>query len=229
VVTSLDGLDVGLLNGLWGTQRARQVVVNLLLLRALRSRVRFKLAVNTVITPETIDEARSVLDLACDLGVWFVPVPVNHGHRPEQRLLDDPRYRALADLILERKRRGHRIIGSERLLRNLLTCAPYRCYTTLKPHVWPDGAVCWPCRAATHVRPVDIRLLDHDSFDAAYRAGRERINPDDFHGTAAHQCGGDCAWMQNYTTARYMDGIADPLGGGFLAELHEFALNRKNW
>jgi hypothetical protein len=43
------------------------------------------------------------------------------------------------------------------------------------------------------------------------------------HGGGAHQCGGDCAWMQNYTTSRYLDGLAHPLRSGFLRELKEFA------
>jgi hypothetical protein len=79
------------------------------------------------------------------------------------------------------------------------------------------------------VEPVPIRLLDHATFDQAYEAGRKQINPNFFHGQAKNQCGGNCAWMQNYTTARYLDGITNPVGSGFLSELYEFALNRKNW
>ncbi len=229
VIVSLDGLHMGRLNKLWGVKKAEQVFVNLLLLKELRKHVKFKLVVNTVITRETVDEASAVLDLACDLDVWFVPVPVNHMHEPDRALLEDPGYRALVERILRRKKEGRRIIGSSRLLERLLTCEPYECLTALKPHVWSNGEICWPCRASSNVEPVPVRLLDHTTFDQAYEAGRRRINPNFFHGQAKNQCGGNCAWMQNYTTARYMDGITNPLNSGFLTELHEFALNRKNW
>lgn len=229
IIVSLDALELERLDRIWGVKQARQVVVNLLMLRELRRQVRFKLAVNTVITPETIDEAWAVLDLACDLDLWFVPVPVNYKHRPSTELLEDPRYRALVEVILTRKRQGHKIIGSTNLLRRLLYCEPYQCLTALKPHVWSNGAISWPCRASANVPPADISLLEYRSFDEAYAAGRKKVNPDNFHGPAANQCGGDCAWMQNYTTARYLDGLVNPLGNGFLQELYEFALNRRNW
>jgi len=229
IIVSLDALHLPTLNSLWGIETARQVLVNILLLRELKKDVTFKLAVNTVITPQTIEEAHAVLDLVCDLGLWFVPVPVNFKHRPEEALLTDNRYRRLVETILDRKRKGYKIIGSETLLRRLLYAEPYQCYTALKPHVWSNGHLCWPCRASANVAPKDINLLAHRSFDDAYEEGRRHINPDFFHGPGPAQCGGDCAWMQNYTTARYLDGLTHPLTTGFLEELSEFALNRKNW
>lgn len=228
IIVSLDGLQLDRLNVLWGVKKARQVVVNILMLRELRRLVKFKQVVNTVITPDTIDEAAAVLDLACDLDLWFVPVPENFKHEPNRKLLDDPRYQALAARIIERKRAGHKIIGSTTLLRKLLYAEPYQCLTALKPHVWSNGHIAWPCRASINVQPADVNLLDFDSFDAAYAAGRAQVNPDSFHGPAINQCGGQCAWMQNYTTARYMDGLTDPLGSGIASEFFEFAFGPRD-
>ncbi len=224
VIVSLDGLHKRRLNKLWGVKQADRVLTNLLMLRSLQEKVRFKLAVNTVITPDSIDEARSVLDLADDLGVWFVPVPVNYHHAPDRGMLKDPAYVELSNLILKRKKAGAKIIGSPTLLKRLLKAEPYRCITALKPHVWPNGEICWPCRASRNVEPVNINLLDYESFDDAYEAGRKLVNPDFFHGHAKNQCGGECAWMQNYTTARYMDGVVAPMKSGLAGEVFEFAL-----
>ena len=229
IIMSLDGLDIRRLDSLWGVTAAEQVMVNLLMMRELKKVVKFKLAVNTVITEDTIDEARAVLDLAADLDVWFVPVPENIKHEPNRKLLDNPGYQKLCELILERKRRGQKIIGSVSLLKQLLFAEPYTCLTTLKPHVWSNGEICWPCRASRNVKPVNVNLLDYRSFDEAYRAARELINPDFFHGPGEQQCGGQCAWMQNYTTARYMQGLTDPLGSGIFSEMFEFAVNPRNW
>jgi MoaA/NifB/PqqE/SkfB family radical SAM enzyme len=229
VIVSLDALNVSMLDTLWGVKdQAQQVVINLLLLRELRKVTKFKLAVNTVITPDTIDEARAVLDLACDLDLWFVPVPVNYKHEPNKILLNNPQYCELAELILQRKRQGYKLIGSETLLKRLLFAEPYNCFTSLKPHIWSNGEICWPCRASINVEPVNINLLKHSTFDEAYEAGRMSVNPNFFHGPARNQCGGECAWMQNYTTARYMDGITDLVGSGIFQEIFEFALKKKN-
>ncbi len=229
VIVSLDGLNLNRLDELWGVKQARQVFVNLLMLTILRTRVKFKLMVNTVITPETINEARQVLDLACDLDIWFVPVPVNYKHQPNHQLIDNPDYQKLAKVILERKEAGYKIVGSKNLLSNLLFAKPYKCFTALKAHVWSDGKICWPCRASQNTDPVDIDLLDYESFDQAYQAARKIINPDFFHGPDQLQCGGQCAWMQNYTTARYLEGITHPVSSGIIPELFEFAINTKNW
>lgn len=224
VIVSLDGLHLSGLNKIWGVRQARQVVVNLLAMRELNREVSFKLAVNTVITPDSIDEAESVLDLACDLDIWFVPVPVNIGHRPNRELLENPSYTGLAEKILDRKRKGHKIIGSKNLLKKLLFAEPYTCQTALKPHVWSNGQICWPCRASVNVEPVNLNLLDFNSFDEAYREGCRYINPNFFHGPAKNQCGGECAWMQNYTTARYLEGITHPLKSGLVREIFEFSM-----
>lgn len=223
IVVSLDGLNLAKMNGLWGVKKAEQVITNILILRELRKAVKFKLTVNTVITPDTIKEAEAVLNFANDLDIWFVPVAVNFMHEPNKQLIGNPDYQRLANLILERKKQGYKIIGSEHLLKQLLFAEPIRCETTLKPHIWADGSVCFPCRASVNVRPVDINLLDYRTFDEAYEAGRKLINPDNFHGMGSNQCGGNCAWMQNYTTARYIEGITQPLRSRILSEIREFA------
>lgn len=222
IIVSLDGLNLGRLKELWGVKKPEQVATNLLLLKMLHRHVKFKLAVNTVITSDTIEEASDILDLAADLDIWFVPVPVNYKHEPNKELLENERYRSLANLILERKKKGQKIIGSHTLLRRLLFAEPYQCLTALKPHIWSNGKIAWPCRASINTSPANINLLDYDSFDEAYRAGAKRVNPNFFHGPADNQCGGQCAWMQNYTTARYMDGIIHPLSSGFMSDIYEF-------
>jgi MoaA/NifB/PqqE/SkfB family radical SAM enzyme len=227
IIVSLDALNTSKLHKLWGVKKAKQVMINLLLLRELRKQVNFKLAVNTVITPDTIDEARAVFDLACDLDIWFVPVPVNFKHEPNRQLIDNDKYRELSELIIARKKKGYKVIGSPTLLKRLLYAEPYQCLTALKPHVWSNGEICWPCRASANVKPVEINLLDYNSFDEAYEAGRKLINPNFFHGPGKNQCGGQCSWMQNYTTSRYLDGITNPISSGFISELKEFAFNSR--
>jgi MoaA/NifB/PqqE/SkfB family radical SAM enzyme len=234
IIVSVDGLSVPRLEKLWGvnSENVKQVFANILLLRELRRDVRFKLCVNTVISPDTIDMAGDVLDFVNDLGdVWFVPVPVHYHGRDvdgssfsfERDMVRRDDYRALADRILARKRAGCPMIGSERILRMLLSVAPYTCLPTLRPHVDPDGRIAWPCRGPRHGPPVYVNLLEHDTVDSCWASAQVMKNATNFHGPGPEQCGDMCAWMQNYTTARYHDVLTDPLHAGLVSEIRDFA------
>ena len=221
VIVSCDALNVGLLDRLYKVRQGRRVLVNILMLRHLRERVKFKLAVNTVIMPENIVEARKALDWANDLGVWFVPVPVNRGAVADQKMMDSPAYKELGETILARKAAGYRMVGSRPLLESLVRGVPYKCHTALKPHVNPNGDVIWPCKATVNVKPEYVNALDYDNVMELWDAAAKRLNVNDFHGAAKNQCGGHCNWLQNYTTARYIAAIEHPIKSGFLEDLRE--------
>lgn len=230
IIVSLDGLSLPRLRELWGIKLVEQVLVNLLLLRELRRVVNFKLVVNTVIGEDSVDMTADVLDFVNDLGdVWFVPVPVNyHGHGKERFAFERDMilredYQELARRILERKRQGRLIIGSARILDQLLHCRPYLCLPTLRPHVDPDGRIAWPCRAPQNVSPLYVNLLEYKTVDECWAAARQKMSPTDFHGPGPNQCGDNCAWMQNYTTGRYHEFLTDPLHAGIFSEIREFA------
>jgi len=230
VIVSLDGLSVPGLKELWGVPRVEQVLINLLMLRELRPVVDFKLAVNAVVGPETIAEAASVLDFVTDLGdVWFAPVPVNyHGKDKndfafERDMIRRSDYQELAASIMARKREGSLILGSERLIDMLLQARPYTCLPTLRPHVDPDGRISWPCRGPKHVDPVSVNILDYENLDQCWLAADKLMSAISFHGPGPNQCGDNCAWAQNYTTARYHDFLTDPLHSGIVGEVREFA------
>jgi MoaA/NifB/PqqE/SkfB family radical SAM enzyme len=210
LVVSLDALELDTLERMWVTKHPEDVIRNLLMLRELADEMHVKLMVNTVIQPGLVQEARSVLDLADDLGIWFCPVPQNKGPRIDPDVLADPDYQELARTIVERKRAGARISGSARMNDRLLHAAPLDCRNTLKPHVDHDGKLAWPCKASANVEPVRIDVLDFDSVDALYAHARRRIDPTHFHGPRPDQCGGDCNWAQNYTTDEYAWGLRHP-------------------
>ncbi|MBI4951551.1 MAG: radical SAM protein [Myxococcales bacterium] len=220
VVVSLDGLDLANLRELYAYRRPEEVVRNLLLLRELAPSQHVKLMVNCVIQPGRLEDARDVLDLCADLGVWFCPVPMNVGPRMHDALRADPAYQALAALILARKREGQLVTGSLRLLERLLGGAPLDCRNTLKPHVDFDGRLYWPCKACVNVEPERIRVLDFPDVDSLYAHACRVVSPTGFHGPAKNQCGAACNWAQNYTTDAYAHGLTHT--GAILAEVVEF-------
>jgi MoaA/NifB/PqqE/SkfB family radical SAM enzyme len=206
VIVSLDALDVGMLNEMWVYKRSGEVIRNLLLLRELSEEMNFKLMVNTVIQPGKVQHARDVLDFANDLGIWFCPVPLNAGPTVDSAIADDPEYRELAELILERKRAGHLISGSLRMNQRLLFSEPLDCRNALKPHIDFDGSLVWPCKAAVAVQPKHISVLDFDNVDDLYAHAASEIDPTKFQ----ERCGATCNWAQNYTTDTYVHGLRNP-------------------
>ncbi len=210
LIVSLDALDLDLLRRMWVYKRPEDVLRNLLLLRELCAEMGVKLMVNTVIQPGRIAHARDVLDFADDMGLWFCPVPVNVGPRIDGTLRDDPEYRALAELILERKRAGALISGSLRMNTRLLRSARLQCRNALKPHIDFDGHLIWPCKATVNTAPERIDVTRFDSVDALYAHAAERVDPTDFHGPGPDQCGADCNWAQNYSTDAYVTGLLRP-------------------
>jgi len=221
VIVSVDGLDTALMDKIYEVPQCRQVLTNVITLRKLQDLVNFKLVVNAVVMPDTISEASAVLDWANDLGIWFVPVPVNEAASAERRLFSSPEYQAFAAKVVARKKQGYKLIGSERLLEMLVFGKPYKCFTTLKPHIDFDGHILWPCKATTNIKPVRVNVLDYHTVDELYQAAGKLIDPNDYHGPGPKQCGGYCNWMQNYTTEIYMQGLIHPVKTGFLKEIRE--------
>lgn len=224
IIVSLDALDTARLRSVWGVDEdlCKQVVANILALRRLQSKVRFKLIVNTVITPDTISEADAILDWADDLGIWYSPVPMNCGPMASGDLMSNPEYVKLRDKIIARKKAGAKILGSRKLVSDLLYGAKIDCKPSLKPHVDIDGSLIWPCKTASKINPVKVNVLEYKSLDAAYRAAAKLISPDNIHGHGAGQCGADCNWMQNYVSDVYARGLANPLSSGLFGEIAEF-------
>lgn len=220
VVVSVDALDLELLGEMWAYKRPHEVIRNLLLLRELAREMRVKLMVNTVIQPGKVRHARDVLDLANDLGLWFCPVPMNVGPAMSGELQRDPEYRALKELILERKRAGYRITGSLRMNRRMLDGEPLTCRNTLKPHIDFDGHLFWPCKASVNVEPARINVLDFDSVEDLYRHAVRQVDPTRFHGPARNQCGANCNWAQNYSVDAYAHGLRHP--ASLLGEVMSF-------
>lgn len=224
VIVSLDALDLDRLAEVWAVKRelCEQVIVNILALRSLQEKVRFKLMVNTVITPETIEEADAILDWANERGIWYSPVPMNHGPGIDEGLKSNPAYAALCDKIIARKKAGFKVLGSRSLIEGLLTGRGIKCFPSLIPHVDGDGHTYWPCKAASQIEPVKLNVLDYNSFDSLYRAAERMISVRDIHGSGPGQCGADCQWMQNYVSDALARGMEHPLSSGALREIVEF-------
>jgi hypothetical protein len=178
--------------------------------------------VNTVITPETVGEADSILDWTNDMDIWYSPVPMNRGPGIDPRLESSSEYEALCEKIISRKKQGYKILGSARLIGGLVRSRRIRCYPSLIPHVDGDGMTYWPCKAAESFEPLKLNVLDYPSFDALYRDAERRLSVRNIHGRGPGQCGADCQWMQNHVSDALAGGIEHPIKSGALSDIFEF-------
>lgn len=207
IIVSLDSVDLEYTSKIWAYSKPQDVIRNLLLLRELSELMDFKLMVNAVVQPGFVSHARDVLDLANDLDITYCLVPVNIAAEVNGDIGFDPEYIDFKKTILERKKKGYSISGSERMLTRLLNSESLDCRNALKPHVDFDGRLYWPCKATVNVEPELIQVLNYDHVDKLYEAASKKVDPTNFHGPAKNQCGGDCNWAQNYSTDAYVHGL----------------------
>lgn len=170
---SLDTLDEALqdrLAGRSGTCRAVQDVVR----RYAREQAPrgFRLHVNCVLGPETVEGAPALLAFAARRGVRLTVCPEldDHGQpvpgllRPETRA----RYRAVLDALIADKQRRDVLLDTPHVLERLRDLQPSACHPDLVARAYPDGTVPLPCPPRALAAP---NLLAGDSW----RALRARV------------------------------------------------------
>lgn len=172
LVVSLDATDEtrgDLLIDAGSGGQTRRITNNLDIVRAQRREhgLKFQIVLNTVILPETIDDAWDVLEYCRIHGDIWSPMPHIVGKYPHPGLVDNPRWQELVRETLRLKRRGTRILGNRRSLELLRDFSRFECYPTTRPVIYPNGEVFYPC-APLHSTAVNLleagtyaRVLDH--------------------------------------------------------------------
>jgi len=172
VIVSLDSTDADLWQTIVGVtpSTVQTVYENLQRFAARQKVLDFQLAVNCVLTAETLSHARQLLTFCKQnhIAISFSPQAVQNW--PHYDLLVAEAYEEFIQELILLKRRGEPILGSMAYLKTLLVLQPYSCYPTLVPRVMPNGDLVYPCRpiereeGAHGGRPVN--LLDVDTWDA---------------------------------------------------------------
>ena len=178
LIVSLDSCDPQLWSQTIGAPlaSAEAILTNVRRYAGLQAQHGYRMIVNTVITPETIHATRNTLAELLSfcsnhhLFISFSPQAVNNW--PRYELTVSPAYQALIEKLLQLKRCGAPILGSEAYLKTLLDLTPYDCYPTLAPRIHPNGELAYPCRPLEKAdngqggRPVN--LLDVQTWDEAW-------------------------------------------------------------
>jgi MoaA/NifB/PqqE/SkfB family radical SAM enzyme len=147
---SLDTLDEAVQDRLNGRPGAGRSVADVVRRYAQeQSRRGFRLHVNAVLGPDTVDGAPAVLEFAARHGVRLSVCPELDDHgQPVPGLLEPAmraRYRAVLDHLLNEGRRRRVLLDTPHVLEHLRDLRPAACQPDLVARVYPDGTVPLPC------------------------------------------------------------------------------------
>jgi MoaA/NifB/PqqE/SkfB family radical SAM enzyme len=129
------------------------------------------ITISTVIEEWNIPEIERILDFCGEQGFVFATQTALHEKLPNLRLKRNPRYQALVEKIIERRRqRQQPINGTPKLLRTVLEFGDFKCFPTMFPRVYPNGDVFYPCEP---LKKIAGNLLREGSFKKVFARGRK--------------------------------------------------------
>jgi MoaA/NifB/PqqE/SkfB family radical SAM enzyme len=197
LVFSLDALDPGVLDRLSGRAgRGAQILAAFELARERAARAGTTLAVNCVVTRETVEDARAVARRCGELGLPFLPVPANRGKGLLAPLTGDAGFRSLADELRGPGAPG--TIGPPEVTSILMGLGRFECHPAARIHITPDGRVPWPCQSDARFA---LPILEFPSLGALLEASEARFSIE----RQGQACGSPCYLAQNVSTDLYVN------------------------
>jgi MoaA/NifB/PqqE/SkfB family radical SAM enzyme len=131
-----------------------------------------RITISTVIEEWNIAEVERLLDWCGEQGFVFAAQSAQMEKMPNLALLKNPRYQALVDTIIARRRENkQRINGTPRTIETLLRFHEFECFPTMFPRVYPNGDVFYPCEP---LRKIAGNLLHDGSLRKIFAAGKQK-------------------------------------------------------
>jgi len=111
----------------------------------LQKEKKFRLHVNCVVTPSTIDDARSVLHYCTKRGIKVGINAQNDRHGPIKTLTNNNEFRSLVSEMMRVKNKTRLVTGTKMYYDQMFSFVPYKCYPFLTPRINAKGELAWPC------------------------------------------------------------------------------------
>ena len=170
LVVSLDALSTDPTNPLSKPAALPRVMQNLEFATERLGSPR-RITISTVIEEWNIGEVERLLDWSGEQGFVFAAQSAQMEKMPNLKLLQNPRYQALVDKIIARRRAGTQPInGTPKTIATLLRFAPFECFPTMFPRVYPNGDVFYPCEP---LRKIAGNLLRDGSLRKIFSHGKK--------------------------------------------------------
>jgi MoaA/NifB/PqqE/SkfB family radical SAM enzyme len=171
LVVSLDALQADPTNALSKPAALPKVMENLQFAKERLGNPR-KITISTVIEEWNIAEVERLLDWCGEQGFVFAAQSAQMEKMPNLALLRNPKYQALVDTIIARRRENKQPInGTPRTIDTLLRFRSFECFPTMFPRVYPNGDVFYPCEP---LRKVAGNLLRDGSLKKIFARGKKR-------------------------------------------------------
>jgi MoaA/NifB/PqqE/SkfB family radical SAM enzyme len=206
LVVSLDALQADPTNALSKPAALPKVMENLQFAKERFGNPR-KITISTVIEEWNIAEVERLLDWCGEQGFVFAAQSAQMEKMPNLALLRNPKYQALVDTIIARRRENKQPInGTPRTIDTLLRFRNFECFPTMFPRVYPNGDVFYPCEP---LRKVAGNLLRDGSLQKIFARGKKRYGD-------IPPCEGICYLFGNVLSHYYVNDFWG-LAGDFIA------------
>jgi MoaA/NifB/PqqE/SkfB family radical SAM enzyme len=206
LVVSLDALQADPTNALSKPAALPKVMENLQFAKDRLGNPR-KITISTVIEEWNITEVERLLDWCGEQGFVFAAQSAQMEKMPNLALLRNPKYQALVDTIIARRRENKQPInGTPRTIDTLLRFRSFECFPTMFPRVYPNGDVFYPCEP---LRKVAGNLLRDGSLKKIFARGKKRYGD-------IPPCEGICYLFGNVLSHYYVNDFWG-LAGDFIA------------
>lgn len=191
-----------------------QKIINTIATAARRqAEADLRLIIHCVITPETLSDARDILNFCVEHGINFSFSPQSVNNWPRYELLVSDEYRAFVAHVVDLKQSGAPVLGSLPYLHFIQDFKPYSCYPLLAPRVMPDGTLAYPChpieRGGTAHGGRAINLLEVGNWDEAVKGASHLYGPPPLTcGSCYQQCYAEPSLMQSRPLAFLREMVA---------------------
>jgi MoaA/NifB/PqqE/SkfB family radical SAM enzyme len=170
LIVSLDSLVAWPDEPLSKPGNVSRVLENLQLARSQMPRPA-DITISSVIEEWNIGEIERILDYCAEQDFVFSTQSALQEKMPNLRLRQNPRYKALVEKVIERRRtKAQPINGTPKLLRTVLEFGDFQCFPTMFPRVYPNGDVFYPCEP---LKKIGGNLLREGSFKKVFARGRK--------------------------------------------------------
>jgi MoaA/NifB/PqqE/SkfB family radical SAM enzyme len=133
---------------------------------------------NTVLTVETLPGLPDLLAFCTRNKLLLSVSPQTYNNWPQYDLMVSDEVREMVLQIIQWKRRGAPIIGSQAYFRTLIDFRPYLCHPIIIPRVLSNGDLIYPCRPIEKGQNGhggrDINLLAEGSWKKALQKAQEK-------------------------------------------------------
>src|SRR5262249_52781683 len=171
LVVSLDALAADPTNPLSKPAALPKVLENLAFAKERLGNPR-RITISTVIEEWNIEQVERLLDWCGEQDFVFAAQSAQMDKMPNLALLRNPKYQALVDKIIERRREGKQAInGTPKTIETLLRFHDFQCFPTMFPRVYPNGDVFYPCEP---LRKIAGNLLRDGSLRKIFAAGKKQ-------------------------------------------------------